>query len=94
MKKEIYHLQAWFSGNVQGVGFRYSTQKIANDFKINGQVKNLPDGRVWLNVEGNQDQTEAFLKEIQLRLKDYIHQTETKTETTPPTLNEGFFIVY
>ena len=38
--------QVYYTGRVQGVGFRYSTKRIASGYDVTGSVKNLPDGRV------------------------------------------------
>ena len=54
-------MNAFFSGRVQGVGFRYTTKTVATGFEITGLVKNLPDGRVELVAEGAQVELEAFL---------------------------------
>jgi acylphosphatase len=43
----------FYSGRVQGVGFRYTAQRIARSFAVTGWVRNLPDGRVELIVEGD-----------------------------------------
>jgi acylphosphatase len=53
-----------FEGRVQGVGFRYTTKDIAKGFDVCGTVKNLADGTVELEVMGESDEVEAFLKEI------------------------------
>lgn len=42
--------QILYSGRVQGVGFRYTTKQIASGYDVTGSVKNLPDGRVQLQV--------------------------------------------
>lgn len=42
----------FFSGIVQGVGFRYTTHKIASELKLTGWVRNLSDGRVEIVAEG------------------------------------------
>jgi acylphosphatase len=64
-----------FTGDVQGVGFRYTTQHLAAPFKVTGYVKNLPDGRVELVVEGADDQINGLIKAIQERMRDYIRKT-------------------
>ena len=53
-------LKVFYSGRVQGVGFRYAVKSVAAGFEINGTVKNLPDGRVELIAEGLRDDLEAF----------------------------------
>ena len=50
----------FYSGRVQGVGFRYAVKSVAAGFEISGTVKNLPDGRVELIAEGLRDDLEAF----------------------------------
>ncbi len=49
-------MQVFYSGRVQGVGFRYSVRKVANEFEVTGSVRNLADGRVELVAEGNTDE--------------------------------------
>jgi acylphosphatase len=61
-----------FSGRVQGVGFRYSTQGIASDFEVKGYVQNLPDGRVQLEVEGEAAEIERFIKAIKHHMGAFI----------------------
>ncbi len=56
--------QVFYEGRVQGVGFRYSTRQIAMGFEVTGWVRNLPDGRVELQVTGAEDEVEEFLREI------------------------------
>ena len=45
-QREIY-----YSGRVQGIGFRYTARSIAAGRRVTGFVRNLPDGRVHLIVE-------------------------------------------
>ena len=48
---ERQRLQIFYSGRVQGVGFRYSVKMLATGFEVTGMVANLPDGRVELTAE-------------------------------------------
>jgi len=64
-----------YRGEVQGVGFRYTAQRLAAGFPIAGYVKNLPDGTVELVAEGEPDQVNAFLTAIADRMADYITDT-------------------
>jgi acylphosphatase len=57
--------QIIYSGRVQGVGFRYSTKQIASGYEVVGTVKNLPDGRVELQVMSqDSEELEDFLAAI------------------------------
>ena len=49
-------------GLVQGVFFRYSTRKIARKLGLTGIVKNLPDGSVYIEAEGQEDKLLELLK--------------------------------
>ncbi len=57
-----YHL--YVEGIVQGVGFRWYARRIGNYVGVSGWVKNLPDGRVEIIVEGEEVKIERFLKEL------------------------------
>jgi len=50
----------FFSGRVQGVGFRYTAKTVATGFEITGAIKNLADGRVELVAEGSHAELDAF----------------------------------
>ena len=70
-------MQVFYSGQVQGVGFRYSVRKVANEFEVTGSVRNLADGRVELVAEGNTDELEAFRQGIrESGLEHFIQQEE------------------
>ncbi len=57
-------MQILYSGNVQGVGFRYTVRSIATGFEVTGAVRNLPDGRVELVAEGASAELESFRQAI------------------------------
>ncbi|RLI78990.1 acylphosphatase [Archaeoglobales archaeon] len=59
MRVEVY-----VEGVVQGVGFRYFTQRIAKEIGIKGFVKNLADGRVYIVADGDEEQLDKFLSYI------------------------------
>ena len=50
---EANRAKIWVSGTVQGVGYRSFVQKTATSLGLNGYCKNLPDGRVEVEVEGD-----------------------------------------
>ena len=53
-------MEIFYSGHVQGVGFRYTVKTVAAGFEVSGTVRNLPDGRVELIAEGGRTELEAF----------------------------------
>ncbi len=63
MNRQRLHIL--YTGRVQGVGFRYTTTKLACGFEVTGTVKNLPDGRVELVAEGDRAELEEFRKAVQ-----------------------------
>lgn len=69
MKKRL-HL--YYSGNVQGIGFRYTVRDIASGLKICGWVKNLRDGRVEVLAEEGEDVLNDFLRQVKERFPRYI----------------------
>ncbi len=53
-------MHIYYSGRVQGVGFRYTAKNVATGYEVTGIVRNLPDGRVELLAEGPEDELQAF----------------------------------
>lgn len=51
-------------GSVQGVGFRYFTQKIADNMEIKGTVKNNINGTVSIEAEGEEASIDEFISKI------------------------------
>jgi len=70
-RREVY-----YSGRVQGVGFRFTVRAIAGRFAVSGFVRNLPDGRVHLAVEGSAGEIDRFLDAIQAEMRHYIAATQ------------------
>jgi acylphosphatase len=73
---EVHHEIVFFTGRVQGVGFRYTTLQVAKEFEVSGWVKNLPDGRVQLEAEGAPDTVKAFVLAVEERMHGYIRKME------------------
>ena len=53
--------RVFYEGRVQGVGFRYIVRSLATGYEVVGWVKNLIDGRVELEVQGDADEVDEFL---------------------------------
>ena len=72
-----------FGGRVQGVGFRYTAHNIAQQHDVRGYVRNLPDGRVELVMEGPEEELNQALDAIKERMDGYIR--DLKSDDSPPT---------
>ena len=69
-------LHVYYSGWVQGVGFRFTAERLAGSLGITGWVKNLRDGRVEVLCEGSEDALERFLERINAAFKTYLQDTD------------------
>jgi acylphosphatase len=80
MKKQA---EVYYSGQVQGIGFRFTAERLAGEMGITGWVSNLSDGRVELVAEANEDTLKDFIAQINNIFKRYIQdiQTEWKPAT-------------
>ena len=74
-------LEAFFSGTVQGVGFRFTAVGLARGTPVTGFVRNLDDGRVELVAEGERPDIEAFVASVKADLRGYIRSTEERWTT-------------
>ena len=86
-------LQIYYEGAVQGVGFRYTVKTLAVGFEVVGMVRNLPDGRVELIVEGAKDELSAFQQAIRESELGHFIQKEAVDWTEPQAGMRGFEIV-
>jgi acylphosphatase len=88
---DVHHECVFFTGHVQGVGFRFTTRQIAKEFEVTGFVKNLPDGRVQLEAEGQPAEVQAFVSAVEERMHGLIRKVERQGKSRPPTF-QGFDI--
>lgn len=65
-----------YRGRVQGVGFRATTRGIARGYRVTGWVRNEPDGRVRVQVQGAREEVEAFMRELEERMAGNIRGRE------------------
>lgn len=79
----------FFSGEVQGVGFRYSAVYLARPLDLTGWVRNLWDGRVEMEVQGESAAIDALL--AGLRDQRYIYITDTEIREIP-VIEESSFV--
>lgn len=73
MKKQLH---IFYTGRVQGVGFRFTAIDIAKDIGVTGWVKNLRDGRVELLAEAEEEKLKNFLSRINNFFARYIQNTD------------------
>lgn len=57
----MHHIRAKFYGKVQGINFRSSAKKKADELKVTGFIMNEPDGSVYIEAEGEKENLENFL---------------------------------
>lgn len=61
-----------FSGHVQGVGFRYTARAVASTRPVSGYVRNMPDGRVEMVMEGEPADMDAVVQRLQEQMEGHI----------------------
>ena len=71
-----------FSGQVQGVGFRFTALNIADSHKLTGYVRNLPRGGVEMLLQGPAETIDSCFRDLQDSFAGYIKQTDV--QTVPP----------
>jgi len=89
---ELTRIHAFFTGRVQGVFFRASTQKKAQELGLNGWVRNLSDGRVEAVFQGSSELIDALITWC----KDSMplsHVISVETEQQVPENIQGFEII-
>ena len=82
-----------FKGRVQGVGFRFTTERVARNLGITGWVRNLPSGGVETVAEAEEKKLKAFLAQIRAEFGDYIYDY-TCNELAATGEFQGFRITF
>jgi acylphosphatase len=88
---DVRHATIFFSGRVQGVGFRYAVMQVAKEYEVAGFVMNLPDGRVQLEAEGAADEIDALVAAVEERMRGYIRKVDRSHRERIPQFS-GFTI--
>ena len=79
-----------FSGEVQGVGFRYRAFVYAQELGLTGWVINLDDGRVEMEVQGERKQLSRLTD--RLRESRWIRILDIEEQYIPVIKERGFQI--
>jgi acylphosphatase len=69
-----------FTGQVQGVGFRYNTVNVASGYRITGWVRNEHDGSVLCLAEGEQAELDRFVNAVKEAMQGYLRDVRIVTE--------------
>jgi acylphosphatase len=69
----------YFSGRVQGVGFRYTVQNLALQYNVRGYVRNMADGRVELVMEGPETEMKSLVDDVNQKMNGYIKRVDQST---------------
>jgi acylphosphatase len=83
-------IHAIISGTVQGVFYRASTQNEAKKLDLTGFVRNLPDGSVELEAQGETDEIDRLLEWCRQGPPD-SHVTRITSEVIARVPGEGVF---
>ncbi len=82
-----------YVGQVQGVGFRWTSQRIAMSLGVTGWVRNEDDGSVTLVLQGTQEQLGAFATKLAENLSHYARYTMADRADEPVDSRETKFSV-
>ncbi len=77
-KSDVIRMHYIFSGRVQKVGFRIEVAALAERLGLTGKIKNLPDGSVDLEIQGEKNKIDFLVKFMNSLIR--IKITDTKTE--------------
>ncbi|WP_321971282.1 acylphosphatase [Paratractidigestivibacter sp.] len=82
-----------YVGQVQGVGFRWTSQRVAGTLGLTGWVRNEEDGSVTLVLQGTQEQLGAFATKLAENMARYARYTVADREDEPVDARETQFKV-
>jgi len=74
----IRQLHVYYSGWVQGVGFRFTAERVAASLELKGWVRNLRDGRVEIVCEGKESALKDFFERVSATFKTYVRDVDAR----------------
>jgi len=93
MSSEVKHYDLKISGRVQGVGYRAFAKRTAIQLGLRGFVKNMMDGTVYIEVEGDKDTLDRYV--IQCRKgPGWAHVDNVKVTESPYQSFEDFRVSF
>ncbi len=87
MQRQVH---VYYTGRVQGVGFRFTAESIARAQSVNGYVRNLPDGRVEIVAEAEEQVLKGYLAAVNGQFSSYIRDTDISWEAASGDLKEFY----
>jgi len=85
--------RVYYSGDVQGVGFRYTARSLGRQREVTGFVRNVSDGRVELVAEGEEAEVLGFLADVEEAMRGYIRRAQV-AEEAPTGEFAGFGVAF
>lgn len=84
----LKRIHVFYSGLVQGVGFRFTARDLADKFGVTGWVKNLRDRRVELVAEAEDSLLRDFLSQIEQYFRSYIKDVDISWQKASGEFND------
>jgi acylphosphatase len=81
-------IQVVYTGRVQGVGFRFTAQTLAQGLSVAGWVKNLGNGAVEVVAEADEAVLKDFLEAINQHFSEYIHDADIQWQEAKGEFND------
>ena len=89
MSRDLIRKHYWFSGRVQGVGFRYRACYIASSLGVTGWVRNNWDDRVEMEAQGTR---EALARMVEMLYRQsFIGIEGIEDKVIPVEVESGFY---
>ena len=93
-QQQVRRLRMRFTGEVQGVGFRWTARRVAQDLDLSGWVRNEPDGSVSMELQGPSGKLALFFTFFDRSYANYpIRYVIDEKDDIEPVPGEGIFHV-
>ena len=89
MSENLIRKHYWFSGRVQGVGFRYRACYIASSLGVTGWVRNNWDERVEMEAQGTREDLARMVE--MLYRQSFIGIEGVEEKVVPVEVESGFY---